>query len=519
MTASPTLQKAIQRLRSRIAAGDFAPAGILPSVKSLAASEGISLVTMWKALQVLKQENILSGKRGTPLTINVGTDSLPQPLHTNAFPQPKLKWKHLCATMKRDLLSGVYRPGQSMPSVKELQNRYEVSYPTLHKALLCLMQEGIVQSSTTGYRAMPLESKKSSGSHVVLITRAETLAHHYSGVLFLEFLSRFEDACRVANIGLEIISYHMENGMPQFTSRTTGKIVLLRDQTDTLGFLYAPQSYWGEQEIIAQELAFATVPIAIFDDSGEWEYSSTLIAKRHIRFFRVGQSGHPAKTVARYLLSLHHHHAAYFSPFHAAHWSITRLAGIAASFEEAGHSTAVTAQTIDNLPAYYLDMAERGSEVTMLAERYKSWVQKVPVAYIRQFEPIMHRLFSVESAHAQIRMRMEPLFEEALKTPGIRVWIAASDLIAGFAMDFCTDKKIEVPGCISIISFDDSMEARTGNITSYNFNFPAVADAALSHLLQRRNALYSASQKIIDIEGSIALRGSTCRAVNPAAKP
>lgn len=91
----------------------------------------------------------------------------------------------------------------------------------------------------------------------------------------------------------------------------------------------------------------------------------------------------------------------------------------------------------------------------------------------------------------------------------VSVWICENDNRALSLLRFCKAAGIAVPARISIIGFDDSFEASTSNLSTYNFDFPAIARRAVSFIVNPKNEAYLESGQVIECEGHIVERGST----------
>jgi DNA-binding LacI/PurR family transcriptional regulator len=85
----------------------------------------------------------------------------------------------------------------------------------------------------------------------------------------------------------------------------------------------------------------------------------------------------------------------------------------------------------------------------------------------------------------------------------------ASDVTACMALRFCTSRGI-VPGKdIAVIGFDDTEEAFTDNLTSYNFNVPGYVSSMLAHLLEPSSPARSVTNMDIELDGIVIQRQST----------
>ncbi|MBD3418482.1 MAG: hypothetical protein GF398_00035 [Chitinivibrionales bacterium] len=85
-----------------------------------------------------------------------------------------------------------------------------------------------------------------------------------------------------------------------------------------------------------------------------------------------------------------------------------------------------------------------------------------------------------------LRRKLDKMFAAALRDKDIQAWVCANVQTAIAALDFLKKKRIAVPGSISVIGFDDSVESLQHNLTSFNFNMRACAHCALNFILRKQ---------------------------------
>jgi DNA-binding LacI/PurR family transcriptional regulator len=82
------------------------------------------------------------------------------------------------------------------------------------------------------------------------------------------------------------------------------------------------------------------------------------------------------------------------------------------------------------------------------------------------------------------RAHAEPLFRKALALKRVTAWVCVNDAMALVAQDYLKARKIGMPQRLSLIGFDDTMEAFGQGLSSYNFNVANVVQTMLGHLLK-----------------------------------
>jgi DNA-binding LacI/PurR family transcriptional regulator len=138
---------------------------------------------------------------------------------------------------------------------------------------------------------------------------------------------------------------------------------------------------------------------------------------------------------------------------------------------------------------------------------YARWRRHAPAICGKELDSMgkdqMGRLFMDIGS----RVALYKLLDKAASNPRITAWIMAFDYVADMAMDYCHEKGISVPGTVAIAGFDDQIAASISRITSYNYNYPAVASAIL-HFLLRPAAGFWTQRRVMEIAGKIVERES-----------
>ncbi len=175
MKKKPGMQKAIDFIMHGIVSKKLGRK--LPPIKSLAKAADVSFVTMWKAIDLLRSQGIISRSRqGIGSTVRAKLpksmkDALAETVPTDNYQgieQSELLWQKMLSQFKQDILTGRFHPGQLLPSCKELQGIYNVSYPTLRKALGELSSQGMIKAHQRGYM-VPVLAKSEATARIVAI--------------------------------------------------------------------------------------------------------------------------------------------------------------------------------------------------------------------------------------------------------------------------------------------------------------------------------------------------------------
>jgi DNA-binding LacI/PurR family transcriptional regulator len=82
-----------------------------------------------------------------------------------------------------------------------------------------------------------------------------------------------------------------------------------------------------------------------------------------------------------------------------------------------------------------------------------------------------------------LKSHMESHFREALEDRSLTAWVGANDMVGLVALGYLRGSRIAVPSRISVVSFDDMIEAFGVGLSSYNFNVAAIVRCMFEHIL------------------------------------
>ena len=87
--------------------------------------------------------------------------------------------------------------------------------------------------------------------------------------------------------------------------------------------------------------------------------------------------------------------------------------------------------------------------------------------------------------------------------------MAATDTTALQCLHYLRQSGVDVPGQLSVVGFDDTVEASMLRLTSYNFNFGATVQAMLRHVVAPRGTQRGRSLPPLAIGGFVTARDSS----------
>lgn len=512
---SKPLEKALNCIFSLLNTGDLLPGDPLPSKAELAQRAGVSPHTILKAFALLKQEGILQGSRGHRYRLSTTGDSRSQstppvswtPSTGTASSQTWLKVKD---QLQKDILNNVFRTGVPLPSLKELQVRYGVSYPTIKKALEALYHEHLVVPHHRGY-VVPAAGGRKTGESILLLCPGNRKGEFPANAINETFLRTVGTECARKQLTLVSTAYFIAEDKLMFSSVTRGVFEDINELGDFFGFmvLIMESTTRPEPTTILHYLRRFHKPMAVFDQLGEWKLSQYYQQPHAIKFFEVSTSRHCGRIAGRFLLEKGHTSVAFLSPYHRSLWSLKRLTGLDSIFKKAGHVQGVTAYTLDQsvdiTRHQSSELLARRYRIDAVLEAFDRWTEDADPLALSRIEPIMQSLRGYTLPNIEFTRRLRVLFDRALAEGSHTAWVTANDNVAVEAMRYLIEKNIAPP---SLMGFDNTYSSIWYGITSYDFNIPALVHNMLDFVLTPNHTKWERKQPV-QIDGLIVERHST----------
>jgi len=489
----------------------------LPGIVRLAAAAGVAPATMWKAVRTLASSGRVSTRRGARSIVTPSAQEQPGTAPTAArLARPSdavCRWERLKCQVEQDILRGVYRPGAVMPSRKELVAAYGACHRTVRKALDALVSQGALAVWKKTHR-VPLLSSNRHGAAVALVALGYDAARliPYSSRT-LEHLRLLEISCTRSGLALRTaLCSHLTGRLHDPDTLSPGR----SDGDSLLGSLvWTVGMRSGVLAAVLQQLAALAGPVALLDETGEIPMLPLQRGNRLLRAFTLGVSARAGEQVGRWLLSLGHRRIAYISTTHGALWSRNRLQGLRDAYAAAGIPDGVVPFTLDRFDdAWEAVEQERPmhARIDALFARDLKRSRTAPALYRRVLEALRSRL-NETMVPEMLQEQLAPLLERVCAERGVTAWAAANDTMGCACLRYLARHGTDVPRDLSVVGFDDSLEASQQRLTSYNANLDALVQAMLGHVLaplRRRD--WSAESPAAEIEGFVNVRATTAQA-------
>jgi len=388
-----------------------------------------------------------------------------------------------------------------MPSMKELQARYNADYRTVKKAL----------ARAAAHRAIPDSGRSRRGPEtapalhnvpIFIYDHHDELSLQY---LDTEVLRTIEHACRSNGLNPTFVRYRREGPSFRYINHATASF--WQPDGNELG------AFWivlAQSEILddcCSRLLALKAPIAVFDSTDEQTFPAFFRNSARTAFFEAMPAGRAGEMLGSLLLKLGHRRVAYVSTHFGTLWSRGNAEGLRRAFSAAGAGHSVSFVTHDHPPddsPSATVAASLGAEATRLGRLHSRFGNK-----------LLHSLFrrTVESATKQAYRSwlfaegMEKLFSRALKDRGVSAWVCANDSEAIQALDFLKRHGIAVPRTLSVAGISNTIDAVRFSLTSCGDDFATIFRAMADYVV--RPGAVSRDAKVRPITGFIVERGST----------
>ena len=510
---TPARDQAREWLLRLIDAPDCTPDTRLPRLADLARRAGVSPVTMQRAVRRLQREGRLKVSHGRGIRV-AGThaqtpaDQTPPPSPRASSPGSAHRSRRhaVAAQLKQDLLEGAWGPDTRLPSKKELAYRYGVCYRTIRQALDALAEEGRIRYEN---RAWCVVRNTAGGGGNTLILFARLDSHQRAmAARTVERYREFEAACARRGLELSIVPVAGTGPHGEPFDRVLHRV--RRGDTCVLGFMV-----WSEglQKIdmggMIRALLDTGRPVAVLDEADLHPFDMPLSPRCAVLSFAHHQAG---STIANHLLELGHRRFVFISPYHATQWSQQRLQGIIDAYDSAGVHDAVTTCTY------------RRSDWRDAVLRQENMIDADLERLERQCYAGDHRVQALGRALRSQRDRIRDawawqlyaeafsdVLTEAFRETEATAWVAVNDDVALRCRTSLEQRGRRVPGDISLCGFDNTLEAHSHSLTSYDFNARALIDAMVAHVLYPRGSDWGGGRRATPVHGHLAMRASTGR--------
>lgn len=482
----------------------------LPSLSLLAARADVSRDTMYKAMGELKRDGVLIGRERSGVFVNLdnplpATDSSTKQVRTSALSRMQIVERKFGADIDAGRFEGLAR----IPPVKVLAQRYASSPRMVAQALRSLANREIVRAHGRGYRLQTATIAPRLGTIVLVCGGDDRGRPIWWTARSQECMRLFEHECAVLEQSHITVTCHLPTGRLFEPGGSQTSVEALMRRPALLGFVVFSMATSAETlSALISAASRIDRPVALLEEyGGELGLRPAATSK----FFTAASAATPGRAAGMFMRGLGHRRVAYISAMADMPWSEHRLAGLRETLSPSGDERAVSAVTdarsFELLGSKEYEAARREAAERFLRRppRYEQQGHEVLVRLMRELRDEVGGVLTREA----FRLVTRQLFERALNMRDVTAWVCDSDATAIDAMRFLAECGVDVPASVSVMGFDDSIEAFEAGLTSYNFGVPSLVKAMVQHVLAPRRADMPRTGLYTEIDGSITVRRST----------
>jgi DNA-binding LacI/PurR family transcriptional regulator len=448
----------------------------LPSILHLARTAGVAHETMRKAVARFRQEKKLEAKRSAGITIRGdSTESQAGP----AFVDPKLRWQRLKTELYQDLVDGAFGHRNPLPSRKELSSRYAVASKTLDKALRALHASGVLVPHKKSY-LLAYTLPRARQDTIILFARGATRGQlGRFNPRTSEYYYAIEKACLAHSVQLQVVRCYTVYSKFVFDEYNQDGFTDAVDLKRVLGFVIWQIALDRTFPLwLTEWVARFAKPVAYYFDIHDGDTVLPSAERGPVRCFGVESNFEAGRRTGHYLLARGHKRIACFCSRPGQQWQSERLDGLCSAYAQGG---VVLRRGVD--------IAEVDAGARFEATRLFSLLEREEqVKYRRDSAAELYFTIYRHVAGERVNQALVPLMEETARDRSITAWVGINDDIALECSRFLLASGIHVPNAVSIIGFDNSYDAASLQLSSYDFNGAGAMRAMVDFVLRPRTS-------------------------------
>ena len=440
------------------------PEDRLPSLRAGSAICGVSLRSFQQAILQLKQQGIIESRPGSGLWPKGKV-----PLSTREVLRNRMDW---CARIEESFRHFTFENGV-LPPIKELCNRWNVSAPTLRKSLRVLQEKGVLErKGKTWHPKQPLSQSQSLEVWLVAASVGERLVAESPRVT--EFCRALEEECQ--RNGFKLVFLFFDIHQPK---------MLFPKPSDLKRCIGVVVSTWllPHANSVIQSIQRWNVPVSIWVENEELLPAlPQLMRHKHLAWFNISYGTDSGKLLGQNLTQRGHNQVLYISPYHGATWSKNRWLGLQSSLK----NTTLLADSRFRDTWGFQNAALQRIQPHKLHQAFSfpqtqlDCYTESPYFMARWKQHVLEYLQDLEVLQA-----LKPLMKKAVNSSAT-AWVFASDHCAILALQLVSPEQRP----LTIISFDNTPEARALGIESFEFNTQGMVKAMIEHLRQPQHPFH-----------------------------
>lgn len=458
----------------------------LPAIDVLAARANVSRMTMYSRIcAAIRTGRLLRlpGRRGYVL-------SSPRPAPSTSPDYPESRTHSLSRALIDDIVRGQYPADAPLPPYKVLSHRYGASYGLLRESLESLVEGGTLIRHGRGYRIARPRPAASTARITVLANTTTMAALCEVGTRTTDLWRSLEHETQGVGLPVSFLAVMHDGGLRGADSRRFSSIGEAERALNSLGHIALPIGMSSRAlSALMEQVRLSRLPVAVLEESARSLCVDLSREARTVMPVALGFGQLPGYLVGRRLLELGHRDVVFMCLSEGDVAFGERLAGMRAAFDELGMADRVRSVTIPRWKRGIGALHERirRSEVSGILARAR---REAAGALVGTSRPeTLRRLAAAHTACARVdayTREAQQLCAMAREHDGATAWVAINDELALMAMRYLRRARVRVPSEVSVVGFDDSVDAFGAGLSSYDFNVTGVVRAMLDHIVARR---------------------------------
>lgn len=484
----------------------------LPGIRSLAGQAGVSYVSMWHAVRTFVDRGILVVRQGRGIEIaGMRSDPRDAARIPRSAPRPaRPRWRTVARRIERDIATAETTVDGLLPSMKLMCNHYGVCHRTLMKAVDHLLERGVLHWDRRRLRVSMRHSTPPRNVVELMARDFDELRGPFAGHRNREFLSLLERLCAGHTCVLHARYYSLRDRALRQSSPPGNDPA--NDRKRVLGTCILGEGIATRHLQRLVHMAASTgEPVAVLDTAG-YERPPRSGHSFTVQLFRCACTPRAGYDVGKHMGLLGHRHIAFITPSAESRWSRNRADGLREGLRLVQPEGSVHVKACPIRGTLTPGVARPRPVLDRDIDRLVA----TGIARSNPRAGFLRR--SLESLRGEIRTEMhrQLLFDNlcaALDTvleEGQTCWVCANDDVALQCLTYLREAGVSVPEHISIVGFDNTPEASMAVLTSYDFNYPALAHAMLDHILAP-TGVRARRRSPVEVEGTLVVRATTTR--------
>lgn len=517
----PAVQKSLAHVREEIQGGTWTSGDRMPPIRVLARQAQVSAAAMCSALGLLRGEGLITVVKNRGAYFGTPPADDRNGRHPASAPGESQRWQRLKIQIEKDIFNGIFAAGEAMPSLRDLQKTYDVSYKTLRKAMEAISGEGVVAPHKKTYMVPHL--KRAHGTLVFIGAPEAASKISFGGYPVTEFLSALRREGGKSMINVTVLPFDPDRRKAVFGNQLGS----LHEKQSVVGYILwssmlperkLDQALQTLREMRRPDAKAGSLdkPVAVIDTTWDMAVTNSLhhqadLAGWAFRIFTVaGQLA--GRRVGQYLLKHGHRKVAFLSYCHKELWSQHRYRGLLQAFQGAGFGEGVRKFVIEEVDDRFhaLPGPPDLEEYRKRSEAFLEASGEAGQTYYADYA-LEQMMGSVGNYIHQLKMaaRVEPILTAVVQEAGLTACVGANDRMALLVRDHFIKRGVRIPREMSVIGFDDSKAATDNDISSYSFTFSEIARKILSYVLSPRQRMLVQDHNPVECEGLLVERGSS----------